>query len=739
MNFARLLTILTALSLLVGCVAEPPPVSEVTEQKQSGHERMRKTLARIATEGRVENNFVGDTHAQKLRGYLTDDQLVENLTDSKHWELLFESAQSELKLGNEELALELFGSALEFIPKDNTFLRKKTLFQKGLASMRFGETQNCCLLNSADSCIVPIRGAGIHTREAGSRSAIECFLEVLKMPAAEGDEEERLEYDESARWLLNIAYMTLGEYPAGVPEQYRIAPGFFQSDIEFPKFTNVYPRLNLNTFNLCGGAVVDDFDGDNDLDIVTCTWDITGQTQVFRNNGNGSFDEVTVDANLEGFYGGLNLVHADYDNDGDLDLYIMRGAWLGENGLHPNSLLRNDGNLKFTDVTFESGLGKLFAPTKTAEWADYDNDGDLDLYVGNETSEAVEAQCQLFRNDGNGHFKDVAREAGLADHVFSMGATWGDYNNDRYPDLYLSLDGPNKLYRNNKDGTFTNIAEEFNVETPHASFPTWFWDYDNDGRLDLFVGCTSGTVGVLDSEIRFELLHLYRNLGEEGFEDVAKEVGLHYPASPMGANFGDINQDGFPDFYLATGNVSFSEIQPNVMFLNQQGKKFVNVTMAGGFGHLQKGHAVSFADIDNDGDQDVYVQLGGAYLGDQFNDALFENPGFPNHSITLKLVGTTSNRCAIGARVQLTVTEEDGQQRTIYHHVSSGSSFGANPFRQAIGVGTATKIDRLEVTWPTSDTTQTFADVPVDQGFRITENSEKLVPLPLKAFSLPGK
>lgn len=413
----------------------------------------------------------------------------------------------------------------------------------------------------------------------------------------------------------------------------------------------------------------------------------------------------------------------------------MRGAWLGENGLHPNSLLRNDGGLRFTDVTFEVGLGEKWCPTKTAAWADFDNDGLLDLYLGNETSESVSAPCQLFRQQPDGTFVDVAEQAGVADLVFSMGAAWGDYNDDRYPDLYLSLMGPNKLYRNNRDGTFTDVATEAGVVDPDPSFPTWFWDYNNDGRLDIYVGCTSGTVGVLASDIRFEMMHLYRNNGDGTFEDVAEEAGLHYPASPMGANFGDLDNDGFPDFYLATGNTAYSEIQPNVMFHNRGGKHFDNVTMAGGFGHLQKGHGVSFADIDNDGDQDVYVQLGGAYAGDRFNDALFENPGFQNYSVTLKLEGTRSNRSAIGARIRLEI-DEQGSKRTVHHQVSSGSSFGANPLQQAIGIGKAESIDRLQIYWPKSNTTQTFTNVAADRAYLVVEGVATLKPLDPQSFAL---
>jgi len=489
-------------------------------------------------------------------------------------------------------------------------------------------------------------------------------------------------------------------------------------------FRNIMPDLGLDTFNLCGGVVIDDFDNDMDLDIITCTWDITGQTRVFRNDANGEFIDVTKTSGLDGSYGGLNLNQADFDNDGDLDVFIMRGAWLDENGQHPNSLLRNDGSLKFTDVTFDSGVGEFSFPIKSSGWADFDNDGDLDLYLANETDDVI-APCQLFRNEGNGKFVDVAKQAGVADQHFSMGAVWGDYNGDRFPDLYLSIRGDNKLYRNNRDGTFTDVAKDLDVLGQPSSFATWFWDFDNDGHLDIYVGCNSGPVGVLDTNMRFHMMMLYRNRGDGTFEEVAKQRNLTDPTEPMGANFGDLDNDGFLDFYLATGNVAFSELRPNVMFHNHGGTKFTNVTMSGGFGHLQKGHGVSFADFDNDGDQDVYVQLGGAYPADRNADALFENPGNGLHSVTLMLEGTKSNRCAIGAKIRLQITE-NGTTRSIYKDVTSGSSFGANPLRQVVGSGSATVIETLEVYWPTSDTTQVFHNVAADQAYRIVEGKDEL-------------
>lgn len=742
-NSQRLVMVVAALTvgMTSGCGKQATETGTVADGEiqitQSSHERMLNTLSDIAVRSRDENGFVGDAHARRLRAFLGTPGYLVSLTPTRQWELHFELGRAELRLGNEDRAIELLTKSLELLPAGEVALAKKTHFELGVASLRFGETQNCCLAHSSESCIVPIRGAGLHSKPKGAEGAIRHFTKVLQLLPSESGSDEKLDVDEAARWLLNIAYMTLGKYPAAVPKEYLVDPSFFESEVDFPRFVNVYPKLGLDTFNLCGGAVVDDFDGDGDFDVVTCSWDVTAQTQVFRNEGDGSFKEVTDDSGVNGFYGGLNLNQADYDNDGDLDVFVMRGAWLGANGMHPNSLLRNDGDLKFTDVTFDVGLGDQFLPTKTSVWTDYDNDGDLDLYVGNESKDDVIAPCNLFRND-SGYFVDVAAEAGVDDVVFSMGAALGDYNDDGWDDLYLSLVGDNKLYRNNKDGTFTDVASELSVEEPASSFPTWFWDYDNDGHEDIYVGCSSGPVGVLDTDIRFELMHLYRNRGDGTFEDVTESVGLDYPATPMGANFGDLNNDGYCDFYLATGNTPYSEIRPNVMFLNERGQRFQNVTMAGGFGHLQKGHGVSFADIDNDGDQDVYVQLGGAYPGDRYNDALFENPGFGNHYIRLELEGRKSNRNAIGARVRLDITEADGERRSVYHTVSSGSSFGANPYRQVIGIGTATKVDKLHINWPLPDSSQTFQNVDCDRSYRCVEGSELEI-VELRRFEIAGQ
>jgi ASPIC and UnbV/FG-GAP-like repeat len=309
--------------------------------------------------------------------------------------------------------------------------------------------------------------------------------------------------------------------------------------------------------------------------------------------------------------------------------------------------------------------------------------------------------------------------------------SWGDYDADRFPDLYVSnFHGPNRLYHNLGDGTFQDVATELGVSEPLESFPAWFWDYDNDGNLDLYVTSypdADGPARLYMAAARYlglpsqaELPHLYRGDGRGSFVDVAPQVGLAEVSMAMGANFGDLDNDGFPDIYLGTGYPSFDGVMPNVLYRNRGGEAFEDVTSASGLGHLQKGHAVVFADIDADGDQDVFEQLGGFFPEDGYANALFRNPGFGNHWLDVKLTGRGSNRSAIGARIKADIVEA-GIPRAVHAIVGSGGSFGANPLTQHLGLGSATRVERLEVYWPTTDSLETFSDVAVDQTFEVVE------------------
>jgi len=703
---------------------------------------MLDLLAEIGARAPEEHRYVGDGRVQKMRKTIAS--LPADTPALKRSQLLYALADAELKIGDGQQSIERYLSALQWFESAKAQVRPDIAagmlieidFSIGIAYMRLGETQNCCLLNTPDSCILPIRGSGIHTRTEGSSKAAMHFERVLRAT------QPAMYIHQRALWLLNIAHMTLGTYPQGVPEEFRLRPESFESAEQFPRFSNVSARLGIDTFSLAGGVVADDFDEDGDIDLLVSNWDTAGQIRYFDNTGGGDFEDRTDAANLTGIVGGLNLVQADYDNDGRLDVLVLRGAWLDDKGHHPNSLLRNigaDGSVVFSDVTFEAGLGDKHFPTQTAAWADFDRDGDLDLYIGNESTpkRRPPVPSQLFRNNGDGTFTDIATEAGVTNSSYAKAVVWGDYDADGFPDLFVSnFDGANRLYHNDGDGTFHDVAGALGVTGPRQSFPAWFWDYDNDGHLDLYVSAYGAEIADLAAvhsgrAIHKETAALYRGDGKGGFENVTAAAKLTAPSAPMGSNFGDLDNDGFLDFYLGTGYTAIFQLMPNVMYHNRGGESFADVTIPGGFGHLQKGHAVAFADLDNDGDQDVFEQMGGAYLADKFHDALYENPGLGGNWIALKLIGVESNRSAIGARIRIDVIGEDGR-RTIYKHVNSGGTFGANPLRQTVGLGSARAIENLEIRWPRTDKVQHFKGLAPGQAYRIVEGRAEAFNLTLE-------
>ncbi|MDA1051387.1 MAG: FG-GAP-like repeat-containing protein [Planctomycetota bacterium] len=713
-------------------IPEPTAVSSSrqtpSEDLASGHDRMLARLVQTLARTPEMNEYFGDGRARKLREAIRD---VRGKSVEDQCQLYYDLADAELCLGREEHALEAFAQCrplldqlTDAIPVEQT---AEILFQMGVANMRLGEIQNCCQRNSPDSCILPIRGAGIHQNKTGSQNAIEYFEEVLERVPPNSRQHLR------ARWLLNVAHMTLGTYPESVPAEHLIPPSSFESEEDFPEFVNISQRLGLDTFSNAGGAIADDFDNDGYLDLVVSTWDPAGQIRFFHNNQDGTFSDHTTESGLDGLFGGLNLVQSDYDNDGYVDILVLRGAWL-VHGEHPNSLIHNNGDGTFTDVTFDAGLAIVNLGTQTASWADYDHDGDVDLYVGNETTPDSAAACQLFLNQGDGSFTDVADRAGVTNGRFTKAVVWGDYDGDRWPDLYVSnYMGNNRLYRSDGDGTFTDVAFELGVTQPTDSFPAWFWDFDNDGHLDIYVasyvaGIDQLALDHLGLPVPAETARLYRGDGAGGFTDVTKDQGLMHPTNTMGANFGDLDNDGFLDFYLGTGTPDYAELTPSVMYHNLRGKRFTDVTSAGRFGHLQKGHAVAFIDRNNNGDHDIFEQMGGAFAGDRFHDALYENPGFGNHWIAVHLIGSRSSRAAIGARIRVDIVE-DGRRRSVYKHVNSGGSFGANSLRQTLGLGRATSIEKLSIFWPTTGETQEFRNVQPDQIITIVEGRQSYIRL----------
>ena len=718
-----------SLSITAGSLAAQDP-----KVASDGHARMVALLAERAAAADVDHPFFGKQFAAATLAQ------IERIGDAASWRMRFDAGMAQLRLGNERRGITILESAREGLQRGTLQADMASMvgtsFQLGVACLRLAETENCCAVPTPDSCILPIVGGGLHGKPEGSTKAIDYFLEVLKNTSPTDH------WHYAAQWLLNVAHMTLGTWPEGVPEAHRLPANAFTSKVAFPKFTNIAAAVGLDREGLAGGVAIDDFDGDGRLDVVITDWSPRGQIRCFHHEADGSFVDRTEAAGLVGITGGLNLLHADYDNDGDLDLFVLRGGWWFEYGKLPCSLLQNRGDGTFRDVTFAAGLGDRQLPTQAGAFADYDLDGDLDLYIGSESSQRVACSSQLFRNNGDGTFIDVAKEAGVTNDRYTKGVTWGDYDGDRWPDLYVSnLLGENRLFRNKGDGTFTDVAKEAGVSGPQNSFPTWFFDHDDDGRLDIFVGNYDTTVAHIASHLvggslRNDVMRLYHNDGDGKFTDVARKFGLLWPAMPMGCNFGDLDNDGWLDFFLGTGDPEYASLMPNLMFRNREGQGFDDVTFAGGFGHVQKGHAVAFADLDQDGDLDVFEVMGGAYPGDKYRCALWENPGFGNRHVTVRAIGTASVRCAIGARLAITVRTGD-TTRVVHRDVNTGGSFGSNPLRMTIGLGKAERIERFEVFWPKTGITQVVENVPLDASIEVVEGKagftkRDLAPLPFK-------
>lgn len=519
--------------------------------------------------------------------------------------------------------------------------------------------------------------------------------------------------------------------------------------IRFVMNNSVSPRKHQIETMLAGVAVFD-YDNDGWMDIYFVngaaipSLEKTGPrywNRLYRNNHDGTFTDVTEKAGVRGEGFGMGAAAADFDNDGWVDLYVT--------GVNRNHLFRNNGNGTFTDTTARAGLagihpklGKTWAIA--AGWFDYDNDGHLDLFIVNYVnwSFATEPLCKvadiiaycspdsytgqpslLFHNNGNGSFTDVSDKAGIGRHVGKgMGVVFADYDGDGFTDAFVSNDTyRNFLFRNNGNGTFAEIGIAAGVAYNDngksiAGMGADFRDVDNDGRPDIFVvAMTNDTFPLYHNQLK-------------SFSDVTVSWGIaaataRYTA--WGNGIADFDNDGFKDLFAARASIlDNSEVidrlpskLPNQVLRNTGRKRFADVSATAGadFAVPQAHRGAAFGDFDNDGRIDVVVTNQNA-LPDLF---LNRSPA-PNHWLTVKLIGTRSNRDGLGARLELTPAGSP----SIYNHAttSTGLSASSDP-RVCFGLGTANRVEKLAITWP-SGVRQVLDNIRPDQILTIREPAQ---------------
>ena len=516
-----------------------------------------------------------------------------------------------------------------------------------------------------------------------------------------------------------------------------------KSGVDFKHTDGKSEKRLFNEFLGSGGGFFD-YDNDGDLDIYL----VNGASQIaspdknpstnalYRNNGDGSFSNVTELTGTGSTSYGTGCTVGDYDNDGDLDLYIANFG--------PNVLYQNSGKGTFIDVSMQSGVANSQWGTSCA-FADVDNDGNLDLYITNYADYAVknDKKCYVrgiwqycgprsyppdtdifYHNNGNGMFTDLTEKSGFLDvpACHGLGVAFGDYDNDGDQDLYVANDqDPNFLFQNQGSGKFEETALLSGVSysdmgKEEAGMGTIFGDYDNDGLLDLTV-----------SNFQKETNTLYHNEGSGFFADVTTLAGIGeitYSYLGWGIAFFDYNNDGYKDIFVANGHVldnitdidrSTTYPQRNLLFRNLGDGTFEDVSNQSGSGlTLQKvSRTVALGDYDNDGDLDILVTN-----WNQTADLLRNEGGNLNNWIQINVVGTKSNKSGIGTRIKLVA----GNLKQ-YQEVQSGGSYLAfSDLRTHFGVGNAKRIDLVEILWPSGHIDK-YKDLAVNHRFIATENA----------------
>jgi tetratricopeptide (TPR) repeat protein len=541
---------------------------------------------------------------------------------------------------------------------------------------------------------------------------------------------------ESMQWRMNLVDQWL--FRLALDQVKGPVPGFPQGTI-FPKeepkidpanppllaFEDVALKLGIDRRNGNGTVAFGDIDGDGRLDLI-----VSGSGTFIRayHNDGGHFIDVTDAVGLSNVPSGYSLNLVDYDNDGWLDLYISMNGWSGP---YPNKLLHNEHG-KFVDVSKKSGLddpGSGFVSL----WGDLDNDGWLDVVIANGVLQEGSV-TQIYRNNHDGTFTNVTKAAGLNEPPAygAIGIALGDYDKDGRLDILINGrdSAPNRLYHNDGNWHFTEVAKKAGVlQPPHNGFVCFFFDYNNDGWPDILTtalapweatvdGLKKGFAPADPRHVHPDSSRLFRNNRDGTFTDVTFESKLYYPMGTMGAGVADVDNDGFIDYYAGTGDPQMSRLEPNRFFRNNGDGTFSDLTSYVGFSRPgNKGHGVAFVDLNGTGALDIFAQQGGHYPGDHAYNAFYRNlKANQNNWLEVDLHGTKSNRNGIGA--QLTAKAGD---LLVYREVKGSEGFGAtSPYRQHFGLGKKPQVDILEIRWP-SGVVQALTEIKIKQVLTVTE------------------
>ncbi len=524
-------------------------------------------------------------------------------------------------------------------------------------------------------------------------------------------------HPQARHWLL-LSSDRGGGYDPAVATRHRLTVRAGRAPTEV-RFDDVAAEIGLGKTSGGRGTAVFDLDGDGYLDVAICG--AHAGLSLFRNRGDGTFSDVSVGSGLESCVYGFAIAVGDYDNDGRPDLFITSlGFYDGESGLY-----RNNGDGTFTNVTREAGLG-CWGPAFTATWVDYDGDGFLDLYLANNLGGLFDRKTpnRLFHNNGDGTFTEVAREAGLHTPWPTIGAAWGDFDNNGLPDLFVSGLGRAQLFRNNGDGTFRDSSREAGVDAPAVGSVALAADVDDDGWLDI----VQFTYSRPDEAI-YTLEHgegppggspprVFLNQRDGTFRSAARELGLTGCWGTMSAAIGDFDNDGRLDLLLGNGDPQLERIEAAALLARDRQGRFRDVTFSAGLPLAGKGHGANMADLAGDGRLHLLMANGGLYPGDLAATSVYRPRRLPGRYLNVRLEGTLSNRDAIGARLELRAGD-----RSQHRLVSGGTGFGCLPYEQHFGLGRAASVEWLEIRWP-SGRRQRLERPPIDTTLRVVEGRD---------------